>query len=68
MQAWLGHANIATIRIIAGRGRRTMARSVSSLENGFWCAHLFRTSRNSLTRLRSAKPSVRLNTSFQVPT
>ena len=39
---------------------------MSSLEKAFWCAQLLRCSRSSLTRLRSAWPSVLRNTSFQV--
>ena len=51
---------------VSRRAIESSARSASSLENGAWCAQLLRWSRISLTRLRSAWPSVLRNTSFQV--
>ena len=51
---------------VSSRSIESSARSVSSLENGFWCAQSLRKVRTSDTRLRCAKLSVRLNTSFQV--
>jgi len=50
----------------SSRSIESSARSVSSLENGFWCAQSLRKVRTSDTRLRCEKLSVRLNTSFQV--
>ena len=44
---------------VSSRAAESSARYASSVENGSWWAHLLRTPRSSLTRVRSACPSVR---------